>query len=62
MTEETKSLRYRSNVTRGMAGVFSFEATVDGQGYEQEEILEKLDRFVKALEDRYPAPPPKVKG
>lgn len=48
-----RSLRYRVNVKQSTKGVLSFECTVDGQGYTQEEILEKSDLLVKALEERY---------
>lgn len=53
-TEITKSMRYRVNISRGMKGAVSFEATVDGTGYTQEEILAESDKLVKALEERYP--------
>ncbi len=52
--EETKNLRYRINISRGMKGAISFEGTVDGTGYSQEEILEQSDALVKELELRYP--------
>ncbi len=52
--EATKSLRRRVNVSRGMKGGVSFEATVDGENYTQEEILKELDALVEALEKRYP--------
>ena len=52
--EETKSLRYRVNISRGMKGGYSFEATVDGENYTKEEILIYSDQLVAALESRYP--------
>lgn len=54
--EQTKSLRYRVNISRGMKGGASFEATVDGEGYTEAEILERSDSLVNQLEARYPAP------
>ena len=54
--EITKSLRYRVNISRGMTGKASFEATVDAEGYLMSEVLEMSDTLVKALEARYPAP------
>ena len=52
--EITKSLRYRVNISRGMKGSVSFEATVDGTGYSQDEILHASDKLVSQLEERYP--------
>lgn len=52
--ETEKSLRYRINISRGMKGGVSFEATIEGTGYTQEEILAKSDLLVGALEARYP--------
>ena len=54
MVEETKSLRYRVNISRGMKGGVSFEATVDGTGYNKERILAESDLMVAELEKRYP--------
>lgn len=54
MPEVNKSLRYRVNISRGMKGGLSFEATVDGEGYEMDEVLAKSDELVKKLETRYP--------
>ncbi len=61
--EITKSLRYRVLVSRGMKGGTSFEATVDGEGWDDDEILAKSDRLVRKLESRYPVeiPTPKEK-
>ena len=52
--EVNKSLRYRVNISRGMKGSISFEATVDGEGYTQREILLESDSLVASLESRYP--------
>ncbi len=52
--EVNKSLRYRINVSRGMKGGVSFEATVDGENYEMDEVLAKSDELVKKLKGRYP--------
>lgn len=49
-----KELRYRINISRGMKGQISFEATVDGTGFSQQEILSESDQLVASLEDRYP--------
>lgn len=51
-----RSLRYRVNISRGMKGGFSFEATVDGLEIPMDEVLEESDKLVKALMERYPAP------
>jgi hypothetical protein len=55
MSEE-QSLRYRINITKGMKGTKSFDVTVDGTGYTEEEILEKSKSIVAKLDAEYPAP------
>ena len=50
-----KSLRYRINISTSVKGVKTWDCTVDGDNYTQEEILERSDALVKALEARYPA-------
>ncbi len=52
--EESKSLRFRVNVSTSVKGVKTWDCTVDGEGYTQEEILEESDRLVEKLEKRYP--------
>ena len=52
--EVMKSIRYRINISRGMKGGTSFEATTDMTGYSIEEVLEKSDELVERLERRYP--------
>lgn len=52
--EVTKSLRYRVNISRGMKGAISFEATVDAEGYDMYHVLRESDNLVKELELRYP--------
>jgi len=47
-------IRYRINISRGMKGAISFEATVDAEGLEMEEVLARSDQLVAALEARYP--------
>ena len=49
-----KSLRYRVNVSISVKGVKTWECTVDGEGYEMDEILGKSDELVSKLEQRYP--------
>ena len=56
---EEKSLRYRVNIDISTKGVKKWECTVDGNGYTEEEILEKSDSLVAQLEMRYPI---KVEG
>lgn len=53
--EVEKSLRYRINISRGMKGTFSFEATVDAEGYTEDEVLFFSDSLVAQLEKRYGA-------
>jgi len=50
-----KSLRYRVNVKVLAKGQLTWECTTDGEGYTEEEILEKSDSLVAQLEKRYPA-------
>ena len=54
MTEIEKSLRHRVNVTTSVKGVKTWDCTVDGTGYTQEQVLEASDRLVAQLEQRYP--------
>ena len=49
-----KSLRYRVNVSTSVKGVKTWDCTVDGEGYEMDEILAKSDELVHKLEERYP--------
>ena len=51
-----KSLRYRINVTTSVKGVLTWECTVDGTGFPQDEVLMLSDRLVAELQERYPAP------
>lgn len=52
--EAEKSLRYRVNVSQTSTGKKGFDCTVDGLGYEMNEVLTKSDELVKELEKRYP--------
>ncbi len=52
--EVTKSLRYRVNVSTSVKGVKTWDCTVDGEGFTQDEVLAESDELVKKLEDRYP--------
>ncbi len=52
--EIQKSLRYRINISRGMKGAVSFEATVDGENYAMADVLRSSDMLVEELEKRYP--------
>ena len=51
---EEKSLRYRVNISTSVKGIKTWECTVDGAGYTQEEILAESDKLVAQLEKRYP--------
>lgn len=53
-TVET-SLRYRINVSQTSTGKRSWDCTVDGEGWSQDEILAHSDALVAELERRYPA-------
>lgn len=56
MAEIGKSLRIRINVSQTSTGKKGFDCTVEGVGYEMEEVLEKSDALVAQLEARYPPP------
>jgi len=50
-----KKLRYRVNVARGVKGGYSFDCTVEGEGYSMNDIIERSDELVKSLNSRYPS-------
>jgi hypothetical protein len=54
MPEETKSMRYRVNISTSVKGIKTYDSTVDGTGYTMEEVLERSDRLVAELDKRYP--------
>ena len=47
-------IRYRVNVKNSTKGVVTFDSTVEGEGFTQDEILERSDALVQALQKRYP--------
>ena len=49
----SKSLRYRVNVAVSVKNVHTWEATVEGTGYNQDEILVLSDALATELENRY---------
>lgn len=53
-TQETKSKRYRINISTSVKGVKTYECTVDMDGYSMEEILAESDKLVAELDTRYP--------
>jgi hypothetical protein len=55
---ESKTMRRRINVTRGMTGKISYDCTVEAEGYTEADVLEASDRLVTQLEARYPAEVP----
>ena len=52
--EVIKRIRYRVNISRGMKGNISYEATVDGENFTRDHILSESDKLVAALNERYP--------
>ena len=54
MTQETSKFRHRINVSISTKGVKTWDSTVEGTGFTQEEVLAESDRLVKALQTRYP--------
>lgn len=51
---EEKQLRHRVNISTSIKGIKTWDCTVDGTGYTQEEILAESDKLVAQLEKRYP--------
>jgi hypothetical protein len=51
---EQRNLRYRVNVSISVKGIKTWDCTVDGEGWTQEELLEKSANLVEALEKKYP--------
>ena len=54
--EETKSLRYRVNVSTSVKGIKTFECTVDAENLSMDGVLAESDKLVSELTKRYPAP------
>ena len=54
MEQIERKLRRRINVAQTSKGIKSWEHTNDGEGFTQEELLEKSDAMTEALESRYP--------
>lgn len=52
-----RNIRHRVNVATSTKGVVTFDCTVEGEGYSQEEILAESDALVAALRERYPSMP-----
>lgn len=56
------SLRHRVNVARTTKGAWSWECTVEGEGYTRDEILAEHDAVVAELKRRYPATSDRKEG
>ena len=56
MIEETRTKRYRINISTSVKGIKTYDCTVDMQGSEMSEVLAESDKLVKALDERYPSP------
>ena len=54
MVELTKSIRYRINISRGMKGGVSYEATIDAENMDMEGVFALSDKMVSELDKRYP--------
>ena len=52
--EETKSKRYRIQISTSVKGIKTYEAVVDMTGFTREEVLTESDNLVKDLDSRYP--------
>ena len=48
------SLRRRVNISISTKGVITWECTIDGEGWSEDEILDMSDSLVEKLKDRYP--------
>ena len=51
--EDTKSIRYRANVSRTSKG-YSVECSGDATGYSKKEVLEEIQSLLGDLERIYP--------
>lgn len=49
------SIRYRINISISTKGQKTWECTVDGEGFEMADVLERSDLLVAELDKRYPA-------
>ncbi len=54
MIEETRSPRYRINVSRSVKGVMTYDCTVETDSMDK--TLADSDQLVSELDKRYPAP------
>lgn len=52
---QQRGLRYRVNVDISTKGQKTWACTVDGEGFEMQEVLARSDALVAELERRYPA-------
>ena len=55
-SEDSRSLRYRVNVSTTSKGVKTWDCTVEGTGWDMGDILDLSDLLVRELQERYPAP------
>lgn len=51
---EEKQLRFRVNVSTSTRGVKTWDCTVEGTNFPQDEVLHLSDQLVAKLEKRYP--------
>ena len=59
--EETKSVRYRVNVSTSVKGIKTYECTVDMAGFTMDWVLDASDGLVAELDKRYPGPLEEIK-
>jgi hypothetical protein len=52
--EIKKEMRHRVNISTSVKGVKTWDCTVEGTGYTQDEVLAESDKLVDQLEQRYP--------
>ena len=60
--EIKQPLRIRINTSTSVKGIITFDCTVEGIGWTQEEILTQHDMLMSQLKNRYPAQGGDVNG
>jgi hypothetical protein len=54
-TQIDRQERVRINVSRNASGGYAWECTVEGVGFTPSQILERSDKLVALLRNRYPS-------
>jgi len=60
MTELNKKVRYRINVSVSTRGVYTWDCTVDAEGFTQDEVVLESKELVARLKLLYPRVEPSI--